>query len=587
MADLFRKKALTLYPSVVEQIQCGGGPSPILRKISKLKTSEKGYSPSMWEKDKCIKFVDSLVVDEDGRLNDDAMQKISDLQNIFLVTEDKKNAQKTANLLCALHRISRDDFDECDADDGYEELEDDNPSAPMVTFHLDKEKDDKDVQLPVRIIASMTGMEYAFFDGLNDASSFEEGLELVMVCPAKLRVICIPPALKNNPSIQNLVRLDPEKNRMLMPGATEFEYYIRVCRYLLESEDVSVEDDDELRKAVLKMKRHVGEGFNEEWIGYFLDKGFDGGHVDFLKMFEDYGEGENESSMDKVMRMTGLAGFKTMIRENSALVHEESINPGLKQHKNMIFAGNPGTGKTTAANLTAQVFADTGVTDPVFFSPSRSDLVGKYVGQTAPKIKDAFEKARGGVLFIDEAGFFLNRGSGGFVDEAIREFVRYMEMYPDVTVVFAMYSSEVADFLKLDDGLSSRISRIVKFDDYSVPELLDITESMLKDNGYTLKGGRRILEDYFVAETCKENFGNARAARKVAESIILSKSMSRKKDDPDRDMFITDRIVKNAVSRLENSEWTEKKTGNIGFAPVISKAGTAHTNTDLKVAYTG
>ena len=144
-------------------------------------------------------------------------------------------------------------------------------------------------------------------------------------------------------------------------------------------------------------------------------------------------------------------------------------------------------------------------------------------------------KARGGVLFVDEAGFFLNTDSGGYVAEAMKEFVRFMELYPDVTVIFAMYEREADGFLKLDEGLSSRISRMIAFEDYSDEELGNIFVSMLKKRGYAIsrKSCDRAL-DYLVKLRGRKNFGNAREVRKIVESIIVMHSVRLNSDNTKR-----------------------------------------------------
>ena len=131
--------------------------------------------------------------------------------------------------------------------------------------------------------------------------------------------------------------------------------------------------------------------------------------------------------------MTGLIEPKRMVRESVAYLKETARNPRLLTadvHNNLIFCGNPGTGKTSVAGIYARALAENGARNGVLENASRQDLIGKFVGHTAARIASKFEEARGGVLFIDEAGFFINRESGGFVSEALKELVRYMETMP-------------------------------------------------------------------------------------------------------------------------------------------------------------
>jgi len=176
-----------------------------------------------------------------------------------------------------------------------------------------------------------------------------------------------------------------------------------------------------------------------------------------------------------------------------------------------------------------------------------------------------FEEARGGVLFVDEAGFFLNESSGGFVEEAMKEFIRYMEVYPDVTVIFAMYSDEVKRFLELDSGLSSRISRFVQFEDYTTEELCEITVQMLKEKGYlageyTTEAIKECIEQ--IRTDKQKKFGNAREARTLAESVIITASM-RQYDAKKRANIITPQDVKAAYDRL-HTEFEKKQVFGFG-----------------------
>ena len=198
---------------------------------------------------------------------------------------------------------------------------------------------------------------------------------------------------------------------------------------------------------------------------------------------------------------------------------------------------------------------------------SRKDVIGEYVGQTAPKVAKLFQKARHGVLFIDEAGFLLQESRSSFNSEAIKEFVRYMGLYQDVTVVFALYPNEVDDWMQLDAGLSSRIGRIVKFNNYSVEELLSIGRSMCRDRGYELSEEAvpeitAYLEKRIQA--LKERFGNAREIRKLAEAAIVAKSV-RCFDRPstEKDALLLPEDFRFAIERL-SSEKAEKRRP-VGF----------------------
>lgn len=578
----YQSKALRLYPAteVIPQVAQNGA----LRKIVRLKGKDAEYSNGDGLPRPVMKQIMQIV----SKMNDTAsLSGVARIRNLFLVTESLLDAKIAACILGGLHiRAARccgngEDEEDCEDDDYFEDdaCFDDEQGTLYITYpaYFDmssaepKEGEGANYLQFGAIAAAMEGVDCSLFGGLSDEKQLEKQIEMIRLCPGELRIIIVPRKLVKAPAIMELVELDPDHNCLLELDNVDFEYYVQVCKALLEGEGASFKDEGELRETLLRMMRCAGDNFSEEWIGRFLDKGLDGQKFDFQKMF---GNEESKTAMQRLSELPGLKNLKQVLREHSALVREESRNPRLKMHRNMIFAGNPGDGKTMGAELAADILAGSGATRPKFIVATRSDLVGKYVGQTAPRVKAAFERARGGVLFVDEAGFFLNRQSGGFVNEAIKEFVRYMELYPDVTVIFAMYSSEVSDFLELDVGIRSRVSRIVKFEDYSVQELIDIADYMFRESGYKRVGGEKALKEYFETERKKEGFGNARAVRKLVESVILSVSLARitkegegkteAKCQMDEDsMDISEYLIKQGIRRLKSE--TLKGKGSMGF----------------------
>ncbi|MBR1854704.1 MAG: AAA family ATPase [Lachnospiraceae bacterium] len=575
----YKSKALRLYPApeMLPQLSQNGVP----RRVVHLKGKEADYMLGQGKSRPVMEQMMQLVREVEGN---NLWPWLARIRNVFLVTDSLLDAQTAACLVGGLHglaamRCGTGEDEEEYEDYEYFEYEDVSEThAVPVYFNLSgtELKEGESANLPqfAAIAAAMEDMECILFDGLGDEKLLGKQLDLIRVCPAEVRMVVVPKKLAKAAEIKQLVELDPDHNYMIELDKTDFEYYVRVCRDLLADEGANFADETEMREALLRMMRCTGESFSEEWIGQYLDKGLDGQYFDLHKMF---GSEESRTAMQRLQEMPGLQNYKTVIREQRALVREESRNPRLKMHRNMIFAGNPGSGKTTAAELAAEILADSGATRPVFVMPSRSDLIGKFVGQTAPKVADAFERARGGMLFVDEAGFFLNQKSGGYVDEAIKEFVRYMELYPDVTVIFAMYANEVADFLNLDEGLRSRVSRVVKFEDYSVQELVDIANYMFQESGYTLAGGEKAMREYFESERRKGGFGNARAARKLVESVILSVSLARDAGEetdsmPQDSMEISEPLMRQGISRMKRE--SQGGRGNMGFLPAAS-GGTA------------
>ena len=228
--------------------------------------------------------------------------------------------------------------------------------------------------------------------------------------------------------------------------------------------------------------------------------------------------------------LIGLSPVKTRIRETAALLLVEKAREklGLVHETptlHVSFSGNPGTGKTTVALRMAELLHKLGyVRKGHLVSVTRDDLVGQYIGHTAPKTKEVLKKAMGGVLFIDEA-YYLYRPENerDYGQEAIEILLQVMENNrDDLVVVLAGYKDRMDKFFESNPGFRSRIAHHINFPDYSNDELLEIGEVMISDMNYKLnEKSRAAFAEYITLRRKQPHFANARSIRNAIDRIRL------------------------------------------------------------------
>ena len=228
--------------------------------------------------------------------------------------------------------------------------------------------------------------------------------------------------------------------------------------------------------------------------------------------------------------LIGLEPVKTRIRETASLLLVERARKsmGLATETptlHMSFSGNPGTGKTTVALKMADLLHKLGyVRKGHLVSVTRDDLVGQYIGHTAPKTKEILKKAMGGVLFIDEA-YYLYRPENerDYGQEAIEILLQVMENNrDDLVVILAGYTGKMAKFFESNPGFRSRIAHHIEFPDYSTDELVNIAETMLdSQNYYMTKESTVALKEYVKLRREQPHFANARSIRNALDRARL------------------------------------------------------------------
>jgi probable Rubsico expression protein CbbX len=238
----------------------------------------------------------------------------------------------------------------------------------------------------------------------------------------------------------------------------------------------------------------------------------------------------NEVLEELDSELIGLKPVKARIRDIAALLLVERARKQLglaggSPSLHMSFTGNPGTGKTTVALRMAQILHRLGyVRKGHLVAVTRDDLVGQYIGHTAPKTKEILKKAMGGVLFIDEA-YYLYRPENerDYGQEAIEILLQVMEnQRDDLVVILAGYGERMNTFFRSNPGLSSRIAHHLDFPDYSPDELEAIAQRMLHEMQYRLSPtGLKALKEYIPLRMQQPHFANARSIRNALDRARL------------------------------------------------------------------
>ena len=222
--------------------------------------------------------------------------------------------------------------------------------------------------------------------------------------------------------------------------------------------------------------------------------------------------------------LVGLQSVKQTVRQIVARQKASEVFVARGQpvvfSKHLVFTGAPGTGKTTVARLVAELYAAMQILPGfTFVEASRADLVGGFVGQTAIKVKEVVEKARGGVLFIDEAYALMPRHDSDYGHEALATLVQLMENYRDeLVVIMAGYRDEMQQLIDVNPGLRSRMTTYIDFPDYAAAELLQIFDNLLQSYQVTLHPEARVhVTQRLAAIVSRGSFGNGRFVRSLWE----------------------------------------------------------------------
>ncbi|MDN5304395.1 MAG: stage sporulation protein [Fusobacteriaceae bacterium] len=242
---------------------------------------------------------------------------------------------------------------------------------------------------------------------------------------------------------------------------------------------------------------------------------------------------DNLDPLEELNSLIGLEGVKEDVNKLINFIKVQNLRkekgmviPNLSLH--LVFTGNPGTGKTTVARLIAKIYKNLGIlSSGHLVEVDRSDLVGEYVGQTAPKVKKKIKEALGGVLFIDEAYSLYSESGMDYGHEAINTLLKEMEDNRDnLIVIVAGYKNEMKKFIKSNPGLESRFNKFIHFHNYSSKDLCKILTYFCNKNYYTLDESTYdyLIKQFKHFKENDKNFANARFVRNLFEKMIITHS---------------------------------------------------------------
>ncbi len=273
---------------------------------------------------------------------------------------------------------------------------------------------------------------------------------------------------------------------------------------------------------------------------------------------------DNESSKNdskEKIDLNELIGLQNVKDELNKLFHYVEF---LKEHNinrdgtylNMFFLGNPGTGKTMIANIVAdKLYELEFIKENEVVKVIPTDLIGEYVGQTRRKIRDILDKAKGKLLFIDEAYLLYNggykNGNNPYMQEAIVELLKYLEDVNNITI-FAGYKEEMMKIYQTNPGIKSRIYKDIIFDDYSVVELYHILEKDLNKKGFSISGIHKpFIEKYINKMKEDKSFGNARSMKQLAQKLIINHANNYANKNTLEELVITRSDIPNDIKETK------------------------------------
>ena len=360
-------------------------------------------------------------------------------------------------------------------------------------------------------------------------------------------------------------------------GQADQAYLRRLLIQLAGDMLLTISPTADLDRVIAQLRRYRGPAFAESDLELLLRRTAEAGcrkAVDTADLFFHPCRVQGSEGREALNAMVGLTAVKdsmhrllaTAALEDRRRINGAEIPPVCR---NLAFSGHSGTGKSVTARLAAQILREEGCGTGRFVEAGREQLIGTYLGQTSPMIAELFRQAKGGVLFIDEAGALLD-GSGhdSYAGEAINALVRHMELEPETMVIFATYPDEMKKLLSSNPGLSSRVAQVLHFPDYEEDDLFAIFRTFAAGERLTLpEQAPEICTDFFrrLKEHKGKDFGNGREARRLFQTAKEEMAL-RALTDPAVESDLSEADLRNAAKRLLEQEEKHASSMNpIGF----------------------
>ena len=366
--------------------------------------------------------------------------------------------------------------------------------------------------------------------------------------------------------------------RVCRVGQVDQSYLRRLLTQLAEDMGVTLSSEVDLDKVIAQLCRYRGAAFAESDFGPLLQraaqrKGKLPLQTEDLLIRPCRAQGSH--GREALQAMVGLTAVKeamSRLLASAALEDRRRMN-GVEippSCRNLAFSGQPGTGKSVTARLAAQILREEGCGTGRFVEAGREQLIGAYLGHTSPMIAELFRKAKGGVLFIDEAGALLDSdGHDSYAAEAVNALVRHMELEPETMVIFATYPEEMKKLLSSNPGLSSRVAQVLHFPDYGKDDLFAIFQGFAEKEQLSLpEQASDVCSSFFSAlkQRKGKDFGNGREARRLFQAAKEEMAL-RAVTDPGVDSALSVEDLRGAARRLLEQERGGASSANpIGFA---------------------